>query len=161
MIVTEASYEKYLRDKSPAALKPFIRKMNQVLNVQRRYADAYVVKGNLQAALQDYEVARKSYSQAAKLVPRAATCYLVAVTILQIQDPTESDLVLAREYLTQIIDKKLRFPRASAHLAGVYDKWVTLKRPTPTVHAQRQKNSGNCKRANNTRRPTLRFQSCV
>ena len=122
MIVTEASCEKYIREKKPQALKPFISKIKQVLGVRQRYADAYVIKGNIEAALQDYESARKSYAQAAKLLPRAATCYLFAVTILQIKDPTEADLSLARDYLTQIIEKNLGFPNAKSHMAEVYDK---------------------------------------
>ena len=93
-----------------------------MLGVRQRYADAYVIKGNIEAALQDYESARKSYAQAAKLLPRAATCYLFAVTILQIKDPTEADLSLARDYLTQIIEKNLGFPNAKSHMAEVYDK---------------------------------------
>lgn len=121
MLLCEASFNKHIRNKNPAALKPFIAKLNQVLGARPRYAYAYVVRGNIQAALNEYERARESYTWAAKLMPRASTYYLVAMATLQMKKRTEANLESAREYLTQTLEKSPRFRNAMIHLADVYE----------------------------------------
>jgi serine/threonine protein kinase len=122
MILLEASYEKHLWNKNPAGLKSFIAKINQVLSARPRYAYAYVVRGNIRAALHEYERARDSYTTAAKLMPRASTYYLVAVATLQITKRREANLESACKYLTQTLEKNPKFRNAMIHLADVYDE---------------------------------------
>ena len=120
MTLSEASYEKHIRDKDFEALKPLIENLNQVLKARPRYAYAYVIQGNIHAALNDFEHARDSYIQAAKYMPRAATYYQVAVATLKIQGRTDADRESAREYLTHALEKNPQFQRALDRLANIY-----------------------------------------
>lgn len=119
IVLADAVYEESNID--PVVRESIVRKLRQVLRARPHYANAYIVRGNLQAEGRRYEGARNDYIAATRVNPRPATYYLVAITILANPDCTHSDLQSARGYLEKTLRTNPKFLNASDRLTRVYE----------------------------------------